>query len=268
MPHRNKRRSPWSLRRGVTRGKGRAFTLVELLVVIGIIAVLIAILLPALQKAREQARTVACASNERQICVAMIAYAGDNQGILPIPGVATDVRPHLGLIMPSYGTLAYDRGTLMPYLGPLGARRQVLVCPSDAPPRVPGDRLGGIDVLNHASERNYSYSLNGRLAFPTGGRGGVRVTRVVHTERKIFVIENEHPSDPYGDVVVVNQSSSGPPNVLLLTTRHQGAANVAMADGHVERIPPDFFSNSVPGVFTPNYKRYILLTSDTNANEP
>ena len=73
----------------------RAFTLVELLVVIGIIALLISILLPALNKARNSAKTAACLSNLRQINQAIMQYAAQYNGYLPPhnPGKMAVVGP-------------------------------------------------------------------------------------------------------------------------------------------------------------------------------
>lgn len=73
------------------RIRQRAFTLVELLVVIGIIAVLVSILLPALNRARRQANTVQCASNMRQIALALLTYTNDNHGVLIPAEIASSV---------------------------------------------------------------------------------------------------------------------------------------------------------------------------------
>ena len=82
----------------------KGFTLVELLVVIGIIAVLIAILLPSLRKANLQAKKVVCESNLRQIFNYMVMYCNNNKGFMfPVGNklangdyqtLGTNVMPH------------------------------------------------------------------------------------------------------------------------------------------------------------------------------
>ena len=91
------------------------FTLIELLVVIAIIALLLAILMPALQRVKDQAKATRCLANLKQIGLAMHAYAGDYDYLLP----RAELRPGVGiytgidmrwpiLFMPYLGSIARD----------------------------------------------------------------------------------------------------------------------------------------------------------------
>jgi len=93
------------------RKQRKGFTLVELLVVIGIIAVLISILLPSLSRARAAADRIKCANNLRQVALGMLTYINENKGMCPaaynyrdqqtIVDPATGLKAELGLQDPT-----------------------------------------------------------------------------------------------------------------------------------------------------------------------
>jgi prepilin-type N-terminal cleavage/methylation domain-containing protein/prepilin-type processing-associated H-X9-DG protein len=131
------------------------FTLVELLVVIGIIAVLIGILLPALNKARRSAKAVQCSSNMRQVATAMIMYVNASKGKLPptevINGNKSTIYPNgfwwaTALVEGKYisapnlyknsTTKQVDGGS--PFFCPEGKAEEA---PSSADPQTPTDGL-------------------------------------------------------------------------------------------------------------------------------
>jgi len=81
---------------------GRAFSLVELLVVMGIIGLLAGVLLPVLHRSRNVAREKVCASNQRQLGMAMFMYAHDNRGYLPVEPTEHNPHPQLMLSLQRY----------------------------------------------------------------------------------------------------------------------------------------------------------------------
>ena len=110
------------------RGAGGGFTLVELLVVVGVIAVLASLLMPALARAREQGRRAACLSNVRTLTAAWLAYAENHRGRLcgAVPGLV-DRPGFCDWVASAPGEQSLRNGVLWPYVNSAGPYR----CPND-----------------------------------------------------------------------------------------------------------------------------------------
>ena len=207
-------------RRTIYRQHG--FTLVELLVVIGIIAILISILLPALNRARDKARAVQCASNMRQIFLACQMFAQENRDHLPRCGFAgddgaltgpdaDDIDRKVHWALPSPGTADFTVGALWKYIQGQESRKNIILCPGDNGEQV---RYGSITRV--PGERNFSYSFNAASMGPndramgfswlsvwckpptTPGRGrtlGLRLGSIKGASSKIYIFEEIGPND-------------------------------------------------------------------------
>lgn len=151
----------------VRASRRSAFTLVELLVVIGIISVLIAILLPALARARESAASTQCLSNIRQLAMAQIAYAATQRNLLVVAGTGTEQGTWIGALQ------AYSSNALI--------RR----CTSDQSPYFDEP----IPLSSPPRKRMTSYGINNYLSPTHAPFGATIITKITQVRRAARIIQ-------------------------------------------------------------------------------
>ena len=195
--------------------KSKAFTLIELLVVIAIIAVLMAVLMPALGRAREQGKRAVCLNNERQLTLAWIMYADENDGKICAANVGHSDYGWVARM--DIGDPLADRiasiqaGMLYPYCQNL----QLYKCPSGV--------RGEIRTYSIVSP------MNTNIGSSQKGEVFKNKTRIPRPgERIVFVDEGIISNFAY------NVTYNEPRWKDLPPLRHGNGTNFSYADGHSE----------------------------------
>jgi prepilin-type N-terminal cleavage/methylation domain-containing protein len=191
--------------------KHKGFTLVELLVVIAIIAVLIAILLPVLSRVKRLSYRVVCASNMRQVGMALLGYAQDYRGSLPLAAWWDGPQAEDWIHWQSNRDM--KQSALWQYLG---KSDRVLKCP--------------LGILRPPDQYQYSYALNRKIAGAGDPARGLhrwpeyacRLTKVVRPSQKIMLVEPipETIFDGMWDPNGIHIGPPGAPAMDKVSVRH------------------------------------------------
>jgi prepilin-type N-terminal cleavage/methylation domain-containing protein/prepilin-type processing-associated H-X9-DG protein len=219
----------------------RGFTLIELLVVIGIIGVLLAILLPAAEHVRHQGYIDKCASNLRQIGLAISMYANENKGNYPRtlydPTQALTEGTGFNASDPfQAGGVAANDLTAAPYLL-LRAEHlpaEVFICPYNDDTNYFADTANPAQHSNFTDwAKNLSYSFANPYPSKAVADSGYRLTS--HLRADFPVAADLNPGvTPYANVTVAQIGASERVNEQANSRNHeQDGQNVLYADGHV-----------------------------------
>lgn len=147
----------------------RAFTLVELLVVVTILTLLVGILLPSLKTARVQAKRTVCATNLHQVGIGLASYLNENNDRLPYASMLPSTTP-----FPVTGDPIFIADVLLPYLG---NQADTFRCPNDEPGRVR-------PVPNNG--KSYFQSEKSSYEYRTRGAGGRTITELANLLSQVY----------------------------------------------------------------------------------
>ncbi len=234
--------------------KWKAFTLVELLVVIAVVAILAGVLLPALSKAKARAQTIQCLNNLRQLQLGWLLYAGDNSEGLAGNYGGVEGGKYPGASSWVSGWLAYET---IPFDSPWfsDSTNKVLLVPggygsiggytkSAAIYNCPADKSWIlVNGTRHARVR--SVAMNGymnsmQMSDSPYWRVFRKTTDIIDPPTdKAWVFTDEHEDtidDGYFDLALGDIPTPSRPHYWfeLPGSRHSGAATVSFADGHAE----------------------------------
>ncbi|MCE5215913.1 prepilin-type N-terminal cleavage/methylation domain-containing protein [bacterium] len=232
------------------------FTLIELLVVIAIIAILAAILFPVFSRAREKARQASCVSNLRQLAMANLQYANDNDGYF-VAG-APDIYEGFGGRRRWHGVRqspTVGGGIFKPELGPLWPymkNSQIKECPSFRDYVRKGD--GSVnDFEAGCGGYGYNNEFVGSSAWRSDWGGALPPAHDAEVADpsgtfmfcdcaflqfypNTFAIEYSFMEPPYWSFYALNWGFWFRPEPSI-HFRHNGMANFAFMDGHVKALP-------------------------------
>jgi prepilin-type processing-associated H-X9-DG protein/prepilin-type N-terminal cleavage/methylation domain-containing protein len=229
------------MERHMARSRRSAFTLVELLVVIGIIALLVGILLPTLNRARESARTVKCASNLRQIGLAMNMYVNETKGYFPYP-TTTQGEQNLWYTAIDKYMVAQPNSARNGPNSATGQRtyhegKQCVVWDAFEGP------LNNTNVQAVGKESAKTYKMNSHLRrrWPTRSHAKTSAIRkptefVLVGDATSLDVTGDHP-DPNSNIKESNDLSfelGDWTNQAGVAIRHGKGANILFVDGHVD----------------------------------
>ena len=195
----------------------KGFTLIELLVVIAIIAILAAILFPVFARAREKARQTACLSNVKQITLACMMYAQDNDEQLPSG-------------RPQYWACANDSVAAWFHCAwPYIKNEDMLICPSNAGNRG-NPQCAKYYPWARAMDINCNYGLNCRF----GTSGGYLMANIPRPAEVFYVCDGLNAGGNW--VRLIGYARGACTATQYLRDLHNGGINIGMADGHAKWV--------------------------------